>query len=519
MDQIFAQIMEYIRGTWRYRWLALALAWLVACVGWAYVYNLPDQYRASARVYLDTQSLLQPLMSDLTVRPPVEQQVALITRTLLSRPNMMEVARRTDLDLRADNEHEMEALLIELRDNISLSGSPKTNLYTISYQSSDPELARRVVQALLNIFVESGLGSTRVDINKTQAFLNSQIAAYEEKLNALSERIKEFKREHYGMLPGQHGGYYSRLKQAKARLEKAKLALEEAQRRAAIYRGRLKGTKPVLLPMPSSQSGSAASLTPHLDARIANLQQHLDTLRLRYTKQHPEVVATRRMLASLKAKREEKRAKLQAAQSGGEESVNMLAANHYVQQLRLSLTKAESQVASLTARVQEYKQRYQELKAAINRIPAVEAKYKALTRHYEVLQQKYRALLESKQTALLSSNLQTQTHSVQFRVVEPPYVPAKPTGPPRLFMSAAVLVVALGAGVGLAFLLSQLRPAVMTRSMLERIAQQRPFLGAISLTETPRAAYRRRLGLAAYVASTATLFVAFGGVASLYLFS
>lgn len=516
MDQIFAQIMEYARGTWRYRWVALAVAWLVACVGWAYVYTLPDQYQASARVYLDTQSLLRPLMSDLTVRPRVEQQVDLMTRTLLSRPNMAEVARRTDLDLRADSDREMEALLAGLQQDISLDGSPRSNLYSISYQSANPDLARRVVQALLNIFVESGLGNTRADINASQEFINRQIAAYEDKLEALEQRIEEFKREHYGMLPGQDGDYFNQLKQANAQLQAARLALDEAQRRADIYSGRLEGTEPVLLPTPSTGAGPSPSLTPQLDARISAMRQHLDQLRLRYTNEHPEVIATRRMIASLEAERDQKVAELQAAATSTP-GFDGLTANAYVQQMRLSLVQAESQVASLTARAQEYEQRYQALKAAINRIPAVEAQFKALTRDYQVLQSNYQSLLASRETALLSSNLETQTDSVQFRIVEPPFVPAEPVGPPRLLLSAGVLVVALGAGVGLAFLISQLRPAVMSRTTLERIAQQRPFLGAISMSETPRATYRRRLGLATYAATTATLFVAFGGLASVYL--
>lgn len=513
MDRIFAQIMEYARGTWRYRWAALALAWLVACVGWAWVYTLPDQYQASARVYVDTQSLLRPLMSNLTVRPRVEQQVDLMTRTLLSRPNMQEVARRADLDLRVDSDREMEALLAELQQDISLSGSTRNNLYTISYQSAEPDLARRVVQSLLNIFVESGLGNTREDMNASQAFIDRQIVAYEDKLEALEQRIEEFKRENYGMLPGQGGDYFSQLAQANSRLQEAKLALEEAQRRADIYNGRLEGTEPVLLPVAGASTGP--SLTPDLDARIAAMQRHLDQLRLRYTNEHPDVITARRMIANLEAQREQEVAALQAASP--DDGFDTLTANTYVQQMRLSLAQAESQVASLSARVQEYEQRYRDLRAAIDRIPAVEAEYKSLTRDYEVLQGNYQALLASRETAALSSNLESQTDSVQFRIVEPPFVPGEPVGPPRLIMSAGVLVVALGAGVGLAFLISQLRPAVMSRTTLERIAQQRPFLGAISMSETPRAAYRRRLGLATYAASTAILFVAFGGLASVYL--
>ena len=101
MNESFEQLFGYARAVWRKRWVVLITAWVACGIGWAWVYQLENQYRASARVYVDTQSLLRPLLGGLAVQPNLSQQVSMMTRTLVSRPNLEKVARMTDLDLRA----------------------------------------------------------------------------------------------------------------------------------------------------------------------------------------------------------------------------------------------------------------------------------------------------------------------------------------------------------------------------------------------------------------------------------
>ena len=88
MDQVLQQILGYAKATWYRRWWGVAMAWLVCIVGWTWVMVLPDRYEASARVYVDTQTLLKPLLAGLAAEPNVEQQIKLMTRQLVSRPTL-----------------------------------------------------------------------------------------------------------------------------------------------------------------------------------------------------------------------------------------------------------------------------------------------------------------------------------------------------------------------------------------------------------------------------------------------
>ncbi len=85
MDELIQQAQTALRGMWHRRWIGLAAAWIVAIVGVTAVLRIPDRYEASARVYVDTQTLLRPLMEGLSIQPNIDQQVVLPSRTLISR--------------------------------------------------------------------------------------------------------------------------------------------------------------------------------------------------------------------------------------------------------------------------------------------------------------------------------------------------------------------------------------------------------------------------------------------------
>ena len=88
MGEILQQVLQHLRGMWNRRFIGLATAWIVAVVGIAVAFRIPERFEASARVHVDTQSFLRPVMAGLSIQPNLDQQVALMSRTLLSRPNV-----------------------------------------------------------------------------------------------------------------------------------------------------------------------------------------------------------------------------------------------------------------------------------------------------------------------------------------------------------------------------------------------------------------------------------------------
>jgi polysaccharide chain length determinant protein (PEP-CTERM system associated) len=236
MQELIHQALTQLRGMWHRRWIGLAAAWIVAIVGVAIVYKIPERYEASARVYVDTESLLRPLLAGLAVQPNLDQQVALISRTLISRPNVEKLLRLADLDLQTDAAGRDE-LIDRVIKSIKLEGNVTSNLYMISYRDPDPGRARKVVQSLLSIFVESSLGDKRQDTQAAVKFLDEQIKRYEENLQATENKIKDFRLK-YLSVSNRGGGqdYFARMAGLSAAIDSAKLELQSAQQARDAYK-------------------------------------------------------------------------------------------------------------------------------------------------------------------------------------------------------------------------------------------------------------------------------------------
>ena len=109
MEEILRQATTILRSAWKYRRLGMLSGWLVGAIAAGIILRIPDRYEASARISLDTQSILKPLMSGLAVQPNVEWQVMMLSRTLISRPNVEKVVRMADVDLGVQNKVAREA--------------------------------------------------------------------------------------------------------------------------------------------------------------------------------------------------------------------------------------------------------------------------------------------------------------------------------------------------------------------------------------------------------------------------
>lgn len=501
MDEIVRQLLVYVRGMWLNRWYGLAAAWLVGIVGGVAIMLMPDKFEASSRVYVDTQSVLKPLMSGLAIQPNIEQQITILSRTLISRPNVEKLIRMADLDLKVKTKEEKEVLVDGLMKDLQIKGTGADNLYTIAYRDSQPDRARRVVQSLVSIFVESGLGDKRKDADTARKFIEDQIKIYEKKLQDAEDRLKEFRLKHLGITGG--SDYVQRMSEVSAKLAEAKLSLHEMENSRDAIQRQLKGEDPVLLP---DTSGSDDSVSiPDIDGRIDALKKQLDMMSQRYTDQHPDVINTKRVIAQLE---EQKRKEVEARKKSGvySSSVN---ANPVYQQLKVSLAETESQLAQLRTRVAEYESRQAQLKASAELVPEIEAEYMQLNRDYDINKRNYDQLVSRRESATMSGEMESASGVAEFRLIDPPRVSPKPVAPNRLLLMPIVLLAALGAGGAVSFVLSQIRPTFHDIRMVREVVGV-PVLGSVSMMVSEARAKRERRGMFAFLGGLGGLIASFG---------
>jgi polysaccharide chain length determinant protein (PEP-CTERM system associated) len=501
MEELTAQLLVYLKGVWKYRWVAVVAAWVVAMAGWTIVYKLPDDYQSTARIYVDTQNVLKPLMAGMTVSPDLQQQVSIMSRTLISRPNVERVIRMVDLDIKAKNVKEQENLVKDLMGKIQLGAAGRDNLFTIHYNNQNPKLAKDIVQSLLTIFVEGGLGDKTQDSSSAIRFIDEQIRSYEEKLIVGENNLKAFKQKNIGIMPQQGGDYYSQLSQAVEDLNKTRLELREAEQARDAIKRQITGDEPVLLVDQDDSTSSIVNV--ELDSRIEALDKNLDALRLNFTELHPDIISTKRLIAQLEERKKEEAKLIKPSADPGKNYSPML------QQLNVALAEAEADVASMRARVEEYTSRYERMKALSNAVPQVEAELTQLNRDYQVNKSNYEKLLERRESAKISGDLGSATDLVSFRIIDPPTVSDRPVGPDRAKFFSIVFLGALLAGIGIAFVISQVRPTFHSQASLREISGK-PILGSIPMIWTDQEKSKRKKRLYAFGLSLLSLLGLYG---------
>ena len=509
MNEIVEQLRRALRDIWLHRWIGLIAAWLIVIVGAVSVYLMPDQYEASARVYVDTQSVLKPLMSGLTVEPNLDQQIAMMSRTLISRPNIEKVVGMSDLNLVSKTSEQTESQIDYLTRTIDLRSSGGLNLYTIAFRNSNPDTARKVVQSLLTIFVESNLGNKRKDSDTARRFIDDQIKSYEQKLTQAENALKEFKINNLSTMQGNGKDYFTQMSEAGNELATARLSLEEAENGRTALRRQMAGEDTVLLGGASEAQNVAV---PEIDTRIAALKHNLDEMRLRFTDAYPDIISTKRIIAELES---QKKAEV-AAMVKASPTRSPLGSNPVYQQLQVQLAQAESDVASLQTRVANYEARYNKLKAAANNVPKIEADLQQLNRDYEVNKANYEKLISRRESAQMSSDMDASAGLVEFRVIDPPRVSQRPVAPNRVLLVSMVFLGALAGGMGVAFLMGQIRPTFSDRKALREISGL-PILGTVTMIWTDGQVRQRRRKLTWFVAGSAGLVCLYGAGLAFFL--
>jgi len=515
MHEIVVLLLRYARGTWRFRWWMLGIAWAISVVGWSVIAKLPDQFQASSRVYVDTSSVLQPLLRGIAINTSdTQQKIFLMTRTLLSRPNLEKVMRMTDLDLQATTEAEKEEIVDDLKDGIKFSGTERENLYTISYENDSPELATLVVKSLLTIFMESNLGEVRKDQDSAAQFLEQQKAEYERRMRELESELSQFRQRNLGLLPDGDGSYYDRISQGKSQVEAVKLELSVLEERLETTRRQVEGEEEPSFGLDWVPESELVAETGDIDRRIQAIEMRLDELLVKYTERHPDVIQSQKALAELKAERAQVIAEARRNAPQGDST----AKSPIYQQMRLSMAQLEADVAGKRRLLAEYEGQVAELEGSIDKVLAVEAERRDLLSDYEIVKKNHAALESRLEATKLGRKADSTADNVRFRVVDPPRAPTEPSGPNRVLFSSLVLLAGLAVGFGVAFLISQFRPTFDERQMLTE-ALNLPVLGSVNMVWTSDQVRARKVRNVSFVLTLSGLLLTFGIVIALYQFN
>ena len=466
-------ILEQARGVWRFRWLALAVAAVIALVGWLIVFSLPDRYEAQAKVLVDTRTALKPVLQGLATNQDVSVELNYVRQALLAGPQLSQIAERVGaLPKSGIGPERRQALLDALRNRIELTvdnDEQGGTTYGISYEDVNRARALRLVQVLTSTLINETLGGSKKGSEHAQQFLKAQIADYENRLQTAEDRLAAFKTEHFGLLPTEQGGYFDQLVAENRAIEnlKTKLVVAESQRKE--LERELHGNVAISSAdaMPVVGPNGVVLAGGNTLSQIEQVRTRLNRLLLKYTNQYPGVIAARKELAALKHRWAEEIAALKRGDASAA-ALSGASANPVYQSTELALDKVDVTVADLRTELVQHQRKAQELQRLLDKTPKLEAQYSQLSRDYAINKKQYAALLASYDKARLGEKAGNDG-AVRFELVQPPAASYAPVWPHRGKFLTFVLMLAIGAGGALGYQLNRLRPVVDSPATLKRL--------------------------------------------------
>lgn len=477
MNELFEELRAALYSVWHRRWIALGVAWAVCLLGWLVVALIPNTYESKARIFVDVDDVLS---QQLGIAGDGEEEIAQVRQTLLSSVNLEKVITTTKLGDGLSDRTQLESAIAALSKDVEVDSEEDT-LFSISATVgksglSDAEnavLARDVVQKLLDIFREEHISGNRAEISGAISDLDEQLEERKRELEEAEERRLAFEAQ-YPDLIGGTATLSTRVQQSRTELRDIDADLAAAQSALAAMNNQISST-------PRTIVGSAEAVGPQ--AALLRAQTQLAGLRSRgLTEEHPDVVATQRQVELLTR---------QVARAGPNEVTGT--PNPAYSQLLALRADRQASIESLQSRRAALQSQLASLAASQATEPAVAAEANRISRNYEGLSKRYDELLEDREKLRTRSDVVDETSQYKFDLVDPPVVPQKPAAPNRPLLLLGVLFAGLGAGVGVAWILSQLRSGFATSQKLEK-SMGLPVIGSVSLnlSEAAQSLKKRR---------------------------
>jgi polysaccharide chain length determinant protein (PEP-CTERM system associated) len=492
MDNLRELAARYGGLAWRRRWWGVLAAWVICVGGWMSIATLPNQYEANARVYIDADAVLTPLLKGIAVESSLQDELDLLQHMLLSRPNLERIIQKTDLQLETVTATDTERMVERLATRIQVVAQTR-NIFSITYRNTNRQLAADVVQAMLASFIENKAGDNRDEIDRATNFIDGQIASYEKQLRSAETLRAEFRKKYIDLLPGDSGT--NRLEQARMQVSSLTGQLADARADRALIAHELAGTQA------SFGSGGGGGGDPQTALRAA--EDKLRQLKQVYTDAYPEVITQQHLVDDLR-KTPERSANTSVAEPFRS------TANPVYEQYRLRLTETDERIGSLTRQVTDATADRDRLQKIAEGVPELDAQYINMNRDYDVVRKNYDELVARREGMRISDAAQKKASNIKLVIIDPPTAPRVPVAPNRVLLAIAVLIAGLGAGGGVIAAMLALDQSFHTVSELRALGMT--VIGSVSLAVLPMTAVQRLRQIAIFGAAFGMLFVVLGGV-------
>jgi polysaccharide biosynthesis transport protein len=482
------------------RWTILLPLFLCWAIVWTISWFIPSSYTSEALILVEQQKIPEQYVVP-NVTESLQDRLQSMTAQILSRTRLQTTIDRYGLyQMRGKTGKVMPTgdpvdrmrkdIKIEPVDSSSHPG--QLTAFKIDYSASTPQLANEVNTELTSLFIQEDLKSQQELSQGTTAFLEGQLADAKAKLEEQEEKVRSFKARHFGDLPSQTETNVQILTGLQSQLETTQRDLDSAKQHKLYLESLLQQYQAA-----QSQTGlgtdnsSGPSVTAY-DKELATLQQELADARARETDEHPDVIALKEKIARTEKLRKDLLADI-AAHAEAEKTNKTVDPGVSAEVAHGSATpmmQVQSQLKAVALEIDNYQKHAKDLegqiadyRARLNMTPQTEQELADVSRGYEESKANYDSLLKKQNQSQLATSLQEQQQGQQFKLLDPPSMPYKPSAPNRVMFSLGGLAAGAGLGVGLALLLELKKNVVRKQEDLEGIVPARVLVGIPHLNE------------------------------------
>lgn len=489
----------------------VSIAVLVVGVFW------PKVYESKATILWSNTSSLSPLLEQNVARSTtINDQADIAREIILSNKILDQLIDKAGLGVddggRSFNERERELIKAGLRRGIKVSNLGK-RLIVISYRSKDPEKAYLIASIVSELFIQETRSVKNQSSQAAYDFIDRQVQDYKNKLDKINREIIEFRKQNVDLDSDTRTGVNNRVNSLKNLIRETRLQLTEAQVQKKSLQEQLLRERSRIEQQLAETRAQASNqvIQSNYEQRLQTLQTRLDTLRLSYTDDYPDIIQLKEQIRNLKLQIEqEKRDRTNAPPAPIGSAPLAFTPSPLYESLSSEIANIETTIKTLEARIDDASVRLDKELERASLVNALESQLEEMTRDLDVTQAIYDDLLTRRENARVSLNLQLENQGSTFKIQEPAVVPLVPVGLRFLHFALASLVLGVLVPLGLVFALVVLDPRIRNEEAIDPEVLDIPIIGVVGhyADDADKQRERRKTWISIAIVSLTLVFLA-----------
>ena len=447
MQQNLKEVYRFTRALYHYRYQATILALVVMTIIGVYSFTLPKMYQADSTVFIE-KSIIDSLVKGIAVTANINDKIRVLKYALSSRDLIAKTLEEIDSDVFTKTKAEQQNYIagLQKRTQINVRGN---DLFIITLIDSNPVFVQKYVNTLVSKYVEENISSKREEAYGANRFLDEQIGMFREKLENADDIIATFRREQGVFIDVDEKTNVAEIKNYTVKIEELELDVETLTEKKRQLQNQLGTLSPTIESIFSIDDGFSDDM--EMNPQVFAMGQKLDSLRLRYTENYPEIIRLKFEIEALKKRLADRQGDEDVVPQSGDSKMTSL--NPLYLDIQQRLLEVQSLISEAQIKKQNYERQIAKRKKELHEIPETKKQLNVLVQERDSFNRTYLELLSRKAKSEVSKQMEIGNKTATFRIVDPAVYPEYPVSPNMMKMFILALVGGFGCAAGLIFLL------------------------------------------------------------------